>query len=331
MDTMLRLTYDHLETIYTWSGEKFSTTWKVYIVILNSVLLGKFLVQTRGQRRPFVDKRLFECYKSQIFQVLTLGSYPLSCALIEVKKHYIEGMSTMRVENKAWVPRLVDIKEGGLEEIAVGVLFSGWEEGHHPTSPPDISQFVMPACFQLGFKTIIWVGGGWVSKKISPPKIGGVSPFGQSTRFFIVAELFCTIVCILCNRDHLMVQKCVIYGAIKLVEGSIVRNWRIIHCAVKVTWLVGVTAQSWPNHLSLWGKPPSPTLAEICYILCVTIAHCFSLSQLHNATVSLFVIAHCTLHKIQLHINLSLCGTFHNWTSNCKINSLQILYARRMQ
>ena len=237
----------------------------------------------------------------------------------------------MRVENKAWVPRLVDIKEGGLEEIAVGVLFSGWEEGHHPTSPPDISQFVMPACSQLGFKTIIWVGGGWVFQKLSTQKIGGVSPFGQSTRFFIAAELFCTIVCILCNRDHLMVQKCVIYGAIKLVEGSIVRNWRIIHCAVKVTWLVGVTAQSWPNHLSLWGKPPSPTLAEICYILCVTIAHCFSLSQLHNATVSLFVIAHCTLHKIQLHIYLSLCGTFHNWTSNCKINSLQISYAKRMQ
>ena len=180
MDTMLRLTYDHLETIYTWSGEKFSTTWKVYIVILNSVLLGKFILQTGGQRRPIADKSLLSLTRVESSKCSTLGSCPLSCASIEVKKHYIEGMSTMRVENKAWAQRLVDIKEGGLEEIAVGVLFSGWEEGHHPTSPPDISQFVMPACSQLGFKTIIWEA----LPKMLPKKGGvGVSPLRQSTQF----------------------------------------------------------------------------------------------------------------------------------------------------
>ena len=96
MDTMLRLTYDHLETIYTWSGEKFSTTWKVYIVILNSVLLGKFILQTGGQGRPTAPSPI------KAFWVWLESNLPSAQLWVHVPFHVLR-LRLRSTTLKAWV------------------------------------------------------------------------------------------------------------------------------------------------------------------------------------------------------------------------------------
>ena len=120
---------------------------------------------------------------------------------------------------------------------------------------------------------------------------------------FIVAEIFCTIVCILCNRDYLVVQKYVIHGTIKLVEG-------MQHCAQLVYntlcsegYMAAGGDSSKLTQSSFFVRQATISNAGRDLLLCVTIAHCFTLSQLHIATVSLSAIAHCTKYNCTLFLH----------------------------